>query len=381
MCIEFIDSYSHLSEPLRNFGKMFKLAVSKEIMPYTLYDENTLGLTNQNCGICELVKAQDHLSPEKYEEFCTTILDPANKELFDVDGDTVETATFSLWSYSEYYCKLDCLLLYRGYFIYRAMVMVQFDGLDILAIWTTASLADTFLYLQGVYRDVYEMSGSCRLFCERAVVGGRCMTAHNKKQISGPVEDFDAVSLYPSAMARLDGGYPTGPGSILSRDQCNDLSNFDRERGFPYFIIQITITRVNRSLTFPLMSYITDEHTREWTNSMEDQSMVVDRTTLHMLEQFHQIEYFVNGGLFWQDTNGKIKEVIKYCFEKRLALKNEKDENGNKCPNPLQLVYKLIMNASYGKTIQKSINFSEVSVPNDTLERYVCFRPSRIIQN
>ena len=37
------------------------------------------------------------------------------------------------------------------------------------------------------------MSGSMRLFVEKSVVGGRTMCANNRKQISGEIEDFDAV--------------------------------------------------------------------------------------------------------------------------------------------------------------------------------------------
>lgn len=76
----------------------------------------------------------------------------------------------------------------------------------------------------------------------------------------------------------------------------------------------------------------------------------------------------VEGGLYYNEGfNDKICSVIKYLFNERLKYKNEKDENGNKKPNPLQAVFKLVMNASYGKTIQKSIPFNEKSVGNPIL--------------
>ena len=50
------------------------------------------------------------------------------------------------------------------------------------------------------------MAGSLGQFFDNFVVGGRTMTRENKKQfIEKMIQDFDAVSLYPSAMHLFDG--------------------------------------------------------------------------------------------------------------------------------------------------------------------------------
>ena len=64
----------------------------------------------------------------------------------------------------------------------------------------------------------------------------------------------------------------------------------------------------------------------------------------------------VQGYYFNSGRNNRVGETIEYIFEQRQKAKNEKDSKGNKKPNPIQAVYKLMMNAAYGKTIMKPVN-------------------------
>lgn len=44
------------------------------------------------------------------------------------------------------------------------------------------------------------------MFIQKCIVGGRVMCAENKKMVvEENIDDFDAVSLYPSAMSRMMG--------------------------------------------------------------------------------------------------------------------------------------------------------------------------------
>ena len=192
MCIEFIDSMSHINTRLSAFPSMFALEnIEKDVFPYTLANSTTLF---DQCGEVKLTDAKDHMKPEAYEILRERITNPDNKQKFDVSTKRGRIY-FNLWFYSSYYCELDCELLEKGYMKYRELVLRALN-LDILGIWTTASLADTYLYTKGVYENVWEVSGSVRKFLEKSVVGGRCMTARNLKQLTTDiVEDFDAVSL------------------------------------------------------------------------------------------------------------------------------------------------------------------------------------------
>jgi uncharacterized protein YbaR (Trm112 family) len=52
--------------------------------------------------------------------------------------------------------------------------------------------------------NVFELANAPREFISRCVLGGRCMISDNEKQIiEEKIVDFEAVSLYPSAMNRL----------------------------------------------------------------------------------------------------------------------------------------------------------------------------------
>ena len=77
-------------------------------------------------------------------------------------------------------------------------------------------------------------------------------------------------------------------------------------------------------------------------------TMVVDNIMLEDLIEFQQIEFQVIKGYVWNGKRDyKIQEVIQKVFDSRLKYKAEH--------NPLEQLYKLIMNSSYGKTIQKPV--------------------------
>ena len=89
--------------------------------------------------------------------------------------------------------------------------------IDVDTVMTAPSLANKFFEL-NIYNKIpnyYKYSGVVRSFIQQAVYGGRCMTRDNEMwQISILLSDFDAVSLYPSAMRRLY--CQTGKPSVLS---------------------------------------------------------------------------------------------------------------------------------------------------------------------
>eukprot|EP00965_Chrysotila_dentata_P082191 2712321-Pleurochrysis_carterae.AAC.1 len=75
---------------------------------------------------------------------------------------------------------------------------------------------------------------------------------------------------------------------------------------------------------------------------------------LEDLCEFHGATYEIKQGYYWDDSNSKLSEVMMDLYEKRLMYKTEK--------NPIQLVFKLLMNSSYGITGLK---------PIDTDTRYI----------
>ena len=52
---------------------------------------------------------------------------------------------------------------------------------------------------KGCFIGCCQLSGKTYYFIQRCVSGGRTITADNQKHVEGRIQDFDAVSLYPSA--------------------------------------------------------------------------------------------------------------------------------------------------------------------------------------
>ena len=89
-----------------------------------------------------------------------------------------------------------------------------------------------------------EISGNLRRFVMAAMVGGRVCTMNNKKHtIDGwNVMDFDAVSLYPSAMHKV--AFPVGvPKFFEGSTQFSDIS----ENMSSYYIAHIILKKVNKN--------------------------------------------------------------------------------------------------------------------------------------
>jgi hypothetical protein len=167
------------------------------------------------------------------------------------------------------------------------------------------------------------------------------MMANNKKDmiLNEILNDFDAVSLYPSAMARIQ-GFLKGIPKIINNLDYNQIKNYDG------YFIQIKIIKVGIKRAFPLMSYKTEEGIRDFNNDMEGKILIVDKTTAEDLINFQKIEFEVLKGYYFDEGfNDKIVETIKYLFSKRKELKSK----GNKS----EVIYKLIMNSGYGKLITK----------------------------
>jgi hypothetical protein len=358
--LTFKDSYKLITMPLRNFGKCFNLDCKKEIMPYDLYNKRN-PLQNRFVLLDEFFQ---YVNEKDYEEVirncinynCLYNLNYENVN--EVQENQEDKYYVDIITYSLEYCKMDCIVLEKGYLKFRDY-MLELTKLDIDYNLTIAGLANKYLIYQGVFENCYRLSGIPRHFIQKCVVGGRCMTNNNKKYkvSNGRLADFDAVSLYPSAMYRME-GILQGLPKILNNFNYDYLKNKDG------FFIKIKILKVNKKRQFPLMSRI-NENTgvREFSNEQEGQYLYVDKTGLEDLINFHKIEFEIIQGYYYENgRNTKINEVIKNLFEGRLQKKKEK--------NPIQVCYKLLMNSAYGKTILKPIETDIEVIHEKNFEKF-----------
>ena len=360
--IIFKDSYSILSMKLANFPKAFKLqSGAKEMFPYKYYTFDRL-LTNvgkiSEAGKQEIKRNWNQEQFEKNIESLKLYVDEYGNH------SDIKTDYFNMKEYVKFYCNQDVNILAQGFDKFRNDCLNELN-IDVDKVLTAPSLANKYFEDNLYYHipNFYKYSGIVRAFIQKAVYGGRCMTRDNEKwKTFIELCDFDAVSLYPSAMNRLY--CQTGKPTILNESELSLeylLSHTAGEQEQPHdekyistYVVEIEITNVKKHLHFPLI-VVKDKktNTNRNTNDAIGHKMVVDNIMLEDLVNFQGVECKIIRGYKWTDNKDlQIKQVIRNVFNKRLEHK----KNGN----PLQEVYKLIMNSAYGKTIQKPIKDKSV---------------------
>ena len=343
--IEFKDSYKLLTMPLRDFAPAFNLDVKKEVMPHNWYTE--ANVFKRGAFRAELV---EHAGGD-LDELLSNL-----EELGCRKGDE-----YDMIKYSNWYCEQDVRVLRAGYNVFRDS-MLEATTLDIDDYPTLSSVADMHMFKSGVYEGVYEVSGIVQQFISRASIGGRCMCRNNRRSISKNMVDFDAVSLYPSGMVRL-------PGFLMGAPKVWD-SSVDLDVVDGYFV-EIAISEIGRVLPFPV-ACIQTKAGNDWTNDLVGKKLVVDKWTLEDLVRHQGVEYVVLRGYYFDEgRNPRVKEIIKDMFEQRLYYK---DKTRFPDGNPLQLIFKLLMNTSYGicglKPIETDIHYEPTKRLPKFLDRH-----------
>lgn len=340
--VEIQDSYAIITNPLKSFGKMFNLKIHKEFMPYDLYTKENV---SKRYLPIEEIKIDDSEDKQLFYENCDK-------------WNCIQNKAVDIIKYSEEYCKIDCDVLYQGYNLFRSWIL-EICNIDINDFISMASIANKYMLNQGVYEDTYQISGTIREFINKCMVGGRTMVRENTKcHIKEKVDDFDAVSLYPSAMKRLGeiGGYLKGKPKVIKNLTYDFLKKQDG------YYVEIIIEDVYKKYKFPLMSK--KGETREFTNDMIGEKVYVDKISLEDLIQFQPIKFKIIKGYYYNEgRNDKILKVIEYLFNARKQKKKEK--------NPIESVFKLLMNSAYGKTLLKPFDTDTSYISNKKFNDYV----------
>lgn len=345
--IEFRDSYKMANMPLSDFQKSFNLSKDlnkKEYIAYKYYK-----VKNQHKKKVKLSRYVKYLKVKDIQPFYDLIRSSDNFEYDKIHN------TFNPWYYYEYYLRYDCLVLCEGMKVFNKSILELTDNkLNVFDSLTISSLTNKYMGLMGAFNGVYEMCGSLRDYASRSVTGGRVMVNERfkKKIIEGKIADYDGVSLYPSAIYRLceKFGLPIGKAKKLLDHTL--LSTYD------YYIVNVRITAINKKQNMPFISYKNDVGILNYTDQISNSGYIdvcIDRYTLEDYKEFHKIEYQIIDGIYWNEGyNRKMGEIIIKLFNERLRYKAEGNE-------ALQLILKLMMNSSYGKTIiSKSTTKTEI---------------------
>lgn len=352
------DSAQLLPFKLASFPKTFGITgIQKEVFPYNIYTE-----ANVLNGWYPIKTAgkYDNWDKDKYTLFrdnCKSL------DCIRVVNDVEE---FNLEKYATFYCEQDVRILKIGFNKVRETLLQDPINLDILDYCTIHSVANGY-----ATREVYSMvgcdsendddhlfrnSGACREQIQKNVYGGRCMSRDNKKwNVNELLGDFDAVSLYPSAMKRIK--LPCGRFHQFTKEMYSTkylLDHVAKEQDQPdsvrfmsSFKVTIKITKIGVKQAFPIMCYKDDEGNH---NVNELGIMEVTNITFEDLVNFQNCEFEILGGVY---TTGKKSALLSTAmlklFNLRLKFKQEKNDT-------MQLFIKLIMNGIYGKTIPKAID-------------------------
>ena len=349
--IYFKDSLSVISMKLADFPTSFNLDCGiKEMFPYNYYTfENfeKLGCKGiiSEAGNKEL---KHNWNQQQFEE---------NLKKLGIE----EGNEFDMVEYVKFYCQQDVRILKQGFQKFRKMCWESLK-IDVNNVLTAPSLANQY-FTREIYEkvsDYYLYGGIVRSFIQKAVYGGSCMTRLNKRwSVNEELADFDAVSLYPSAMKRLY--CVKGKCEVLKPEEldtnyllthtCSEDEQPSEEKPISTYIVEIQIININKHLAFPCVVY-KDKQTN--TNRNDDSEIaigktaVVDNITLEDWVKYNGLECKIIRGYKWTGEKSFLsRNVIQNLHLLRCEYKKEK--------NPLQLVIKLIMNSAYGKCIQKPI--------------------------
>ncbi|KKP78372.1 MAG: hypothetical protein UR73_C0001G0012 [candidate division WS6 bacterium GW2011_GWF1_35_23] len=378
----FKDSLSLIPAALRDFPNLFNFQKQrKELFPYEYYNnEENLKNENNNRHTCEYL-TKYFSSEEDKKEFllnCDLIFsktqglnqlcrEPA-QGLNQLCREPTQGLMFDTKKYAIFYCNQDVNILRQGMNIMKKETLQMF-GLNVNNYISIPQIANDLMLKNKVYENVFKISGSAREFIQKTILGGRCMSSNNEMfHIKNKkIQDFDAVSLYPSAMDLFE-NVPNGKPKILSvndKKLIKDHNKTELNKIFSCYFVEIKITEVNSIKDFPLLFNRDDKNgVLEYINEIPANNLFLNNVYLDDLIKHHNIKYEVIRGLYFNEGfNNQLQKEIEFLFEERLRYKIQQ--------NPRQLIIKLLMNSIYGKTIMKPIKSDLKVINSDKFNDFV----------
>ena len=390
----FKDSYKLISMKLAEFPNMFKLGDTvKEVFPYTFYTFNNLNKYDKkwyNIYKPEFKEIKDDLikgfgvdRKQKYIKFKKVIRDKFGGQ-------------FNMVDYSKFYCERDVELLVKGLicmrtYLYSLTKMDCFKQLTIPGIIHRVMLSK--VYTKHQEGKIYMYSGVINQYIQSALYGGVCTSWRNAKLfIKMIISDYDAKSLYPSAIARLytvsgkckpfteediktinnsmhvDGKFDNSKCWLLENTNTEDEADKNKINAY---IVTIKILRSRRIRNSPRIIVKNEKENGKlpYPNLDEGSIMVnvdpnknlnnprykkrfvnkaevtVDNIMLEDYIKYHDIEFEVIGGIYWRNS-----EYISFydCFNNMEIIKEKLKNISILSENEYAKIYK-----EYCKTMSK----------------------------
>ena len=403
--------------------------MKKEIYAYDAINENLMAVREPSFGKRFVVSIQNmeaaiqlyeyHKNAEEKEKLLEDLWKSAS-EVGCLEGKYGEF--FDVGKYSKYYCERDVDLLAIGMKSWEAIGeqdatkntfkgMPPFEKFDVYNFMSAPAIAQAVTEAavrQGLKDEpeknekpvdcTYKYKGRLREFMLKCTTGGRCTLANEKRQLvdcckEDPkvaeliekskdtdrglsaedekylyqhlIQDFDARSLYPTAMSRasIPLGIPEvvyfGPKSQKTEKWIwlNAVNGQAPDDGM-YVITDITY---DKKLAMPTNCWKQEkpEPRCRWNNEVPSGVMQLRKLTdLRTMMNIQGAHFRVLGGLEWRHGKcDKIQQFMKdvYAF-RRLNHSGGFD-------HPIQEAAKLIMNSFYGKNVTKIRETEEMFFP------------------
>lgn len=366
--IEVRDSLKMIPVGISKFCKTFKLPdimnKKDELILYDYFKPENMRENTFRCNVFEYT--EDHTFAGGHEEradfmYRLTQQLPLIEEVKFSSADK----TFYPKALYMYYLKFDVAILAAGLAVFRSEFNSLTDNeLDVLDSLTISSYAYKHMGYYGAFENSYQVSGNIRAFLGLAVYGGRvmCNSKYEGTSVTGvDLDYFDACSLYPSAIdyiCRVRGGFPTGPAKVITPQlkEYSVLQQVARE-----YTVRVRITRIDRKqFSIPFIAWRHDnriDYIQEMPPDLDFLEVVVDKQTLEDYIEYHQIQFEILEGVFWDgDLNPTWGEIVNRLYSARLTAKAQGQPVKADC-------IKLILNSAYGKTITRCSNTQVSYIP------------------
>lgn len=336
----------------------------------------------------------------------------------------IKDGIFDVGKYAEYYCERDVDLLCLGLRCWAAIgeqdaTKNTFKGLppfkkfDVFNFLSAPAIAQTVTEAEvrkGAPNDfqedprsnkdaqyTYKYKGILRKFMLHATTGGRCTLANETRMLVNvlakdarvkeiyekvvsrgekpteeelkdmfrlTIQDFDARSLYPTAMSRAF--IPLGKPRVVDfRDHPMTYENIIASAidGTAPTDAMYLITKIKYGEPLAMPSNCWKQEKPEpscrWTNDVPDDVIQLRKLTdLYTMIETQKASFIILGGLEWR--NGKATEIQEF-MKKTYEFRRLNHSGG--FDHPIQEAAKLIMNSFYGKNVTKMREFNEIFFP------------------
>ena len=364
--LTFRNSYSIIPSALKNFAEMFHLNVHKEVMAYKIYNERNLNRKKVSALEFQLqyyLENKDKKSLKEIKSDWRQLIDNS----ISSNSFIKDKLEIDILKYAQFYCKKDCIVLMKGIEKFNNDLINVFKETDtkMLGVHNFISISAIgyrFALNYGCFDGCFELTGKPQNFILRCISGGRTMTANNEKHIvEGRIQDFDAVSLYPSAMSIMN-GVPKGKPKIIPKNiTTKGLLKYDTF--FAEINIKFLKCKSNYEYKFGQVFHFNEAGSKIFCNQPINH-FYLDKVAFMDLLEFYEMDYeFIRGYYFNEGFNNKINDFITKLFNLRLKYKKEK--------NPLEKTIKLLLNSIYGKSILKATECESKCIPKENLYKYI----------